>query len=179
MTDVLHAAREILSEAGYSVDRVDFDSRPALAFEGDAYLGFVLAYPDIPTLQALRVSDARRLIARFTPELRGASEKAWNVYVVWLAQGEATLEQEAELSLLEEDLAGTRKIAVGGVQSASDVEAALVNLLPLKSPPALDAVDIPAEIRSRTTELDPHAVQSFLSSAPASHVAQALQNLPS
>lgn len=179
MIDILHVARETLTQAGYSVDRVGSDARPALAFEGDAYLGFVFSYPNIPTLQALRVSDANQLIARFTPELRAAGEKAWNVYVVWLAGGDATDIQEAELALLEENLAGTRKVAVGGIQMASDVDAALANLLPLKTPPALNAVDVPAEIRSRTTELDPRAVQSFLSSASASQVAQALQNLSS
>lgn len=179
MTDLLYDARETLTQAGYTVERVELGDRHALAFEDDAYLGFVIAYPDIPTLQALRVSDARQLITRFTPDLRAAGEKAWNVYVVWLAQGEATPEQEAQLALLEEDLAGTRKIAAAGLQSAADVEAALANLLPLKTPPALGAIDVPAEIRSRTTELDPHAVQAFLSNAPASQVAQALQNLPS
>lgn len=179
MIDILHVARETLMQAEYSVDRIGDDARPALVFEGDAYLGFVLAYPDVPTLQALRVSDANQLIARFTPELRLADEKAWNVYVVWLAQGDATEAQEAELALLEEDLAGTRKVAAGGIETASDVEAALANLLPLKTPPALNAVDVPAEIRSRTTELDPRAVQSFLSGASASQVAQALQNLSS
>jgi hypothetical protein len=179
MTAVLYHVRDTLARAGYSVERIALGQRDALLFEDDTYLGFVVVYPDVQSLHAGRETDSREFLAHYTPDLRAAGDKAWNTYFVWLAESPATQEEEAVLSLLEEDLSGTRKITASGVQSPSDVDGALVNLLPLQAPPRLSAVDIPTEIRARTTELDPYAVEAFLSDAPAEHVAKALQNLPS
>ena len=177
--NLLQSARQTLVEAEFSVETVSVSGRDALVFENDTSLGFLLAYPDAADLFAHREGDARQLIARYTPELRASDGKAWNTYVVWLAGGAVDAETRTRLAVLEEDLSGTRKIAEAGLATASDVEGALLNLLPLQSPPRLGKVDIEAEIRERTTEVDRRAVDAFFSSASADHVARTLQTLPS
>ena len=179
MTATLHHAQDTLRRAGYTVEPTRLGDRDALLFESDTYLGFVVAYPDTPSLLAGRHVDERAFLARFTPDLRAAQDKAWNTYFVWLAHDPPTQDDAAALTLLEEDLSGARKIAAADVRTPDDAEAALASLLPLQVPPVLDRVDVPAEIRSRTPELDPHAVEAFLSDAPVEHVARTLQTLPS
>lgn len=179
MTDLLHLAQDTLARAGYTVEPTPFGDRSALVFEDDTYLGFVVAYPDAASLLRTRHLDEREFLARYTPDLRAARDKAWNTYFVWLAREEPSLDEAAELDLLEEDLAGARKIAAAGLQTADDVDAALVNLYRLQAPPRLGRVDIPAEIAARVPELDRHAVEAFLSDAPAEQVVSVLQHLPS
>lgn len=180
MTDLLHLAQDTLSRARYTVEPTQFGSRPALVFEDDTYLGFVVAYPDAATLLDSRHLDEQEFLLRYTPDLRAARDKAWNTYFVWLARDVPSREEAAELDLLEEDLAGARKIAVAGLETSDDVDSALVNLYRLQTPPRLGRVDIPAEIASRTPELDSHAVAAFLSDATTpEQVVNVLQNLSS
>lgn len=82
------------------------------------------------------------------------------------------------LGAIEEDLAGTRKIARAGVNDVANLHAAILPLLALQSAPRLDAVDITEEIRQRTTELPPRAVEAFLSSADEAVVIQVLEETP-
>jgi hypothetical protein len=81
----------------------------------------------------------------------------------------------AALAAIEEDLTGTRKIARSDIRDISDVEAALLPLLPLQSAPKLDAVDMVTEIRQRSTELTPRAVEAFLSGTDVSLVLQVIE----
>lgn len=179
MTDLLLYAHEVLTSAGYTVEQERLGERPALLFEDGTYLGFVVAYSEAGAIHEGRADDERAFLARYTPDLRAAGDKPWNTYFVWLAHDEPTREEVAELARLEEDLAGARKIAVAGVQSVEDAETALADLLPLQARTQLGSVDIPAEIRLRTTELDPRAVDAFLTESSPEHVANVLQNLPS
>jgi hypothetical protein len=119
--------------------------------------------------------DADRVIGDNQFGLRRAGEKAWNAYIVLVAAGEETIAQSVALGAIEEDLAGTRKIARADIAATSDVRAALLPLLPLQSAPKLEAVDIVAEIRQRTTQLSPRALEAFFSKADESVVVQALE----
>ena len=179
MTDLLIYARDVLSRAGYTVEQHGLASHPVLLFEDATYLGFVAAYPDVESIHLNRAGVEREFLARYTPDLRAAGDKPWNTYFVWLAHAEPTREDAASLAALEEDLAGARKIAVAGVQSVEDAEAALADLLPLQTRAKLQSVDIPEEIRLRTTELDPDAVEAFLRESAPEHVALVLQTLQS
>ena len=84
----------------------------------------------------------------------------------------------AALAAIEEDLTGTRKIARSGIKDVSDMEAALLPLLPLQSAPKLDAVDMVYEIRQRSTELSPRAVDAFVSGVEESVVLQVIEETP-
>ena len=182
MTDTLYYAQDTLDRGGYTVERTKLGEHDALLFENDAYLGFVVAYPDAQALLAGRHADERAFLARYTPDLRAASDKAWNTYFVWLAEASPTPEEASTLAQLEEDLSGARKIAVADVQSPDDADIALINLLRFQHRTQLGRVDIPTEIRKRTPEIDSKAVDAFLTDPSVEHakkVARIIQNLPS
>lgn len=82
------------------------------------------------------------------------------------------------MTSIEEDLTGARKIVRGGVSSPDSLQAALIALLPLRHAPRLEAVDMRAEIKLRTTELPSRAVEAFLSGMPEAAITQILEEAP-
>lgn len=80
--------------------------------------------------------------------------------------------------MIEEDLTGTRKIARAGIGDVEQLRTALLPLLPIQSAPSLGAVDMPAEIRLRTTELPKRAIEAYLSGAHEASVIQVLEEEP-
>jgi hypothetical protein len=175
MMDLLATSAELLSEAGFSTRVTSVESREALMFEDPTVLGFLFAYVDPAQLITCWAKDAHSAVASHQFGLRRASQKAWNTYVGFLAAGPANFAQSVALSAIEEDLTGTRKIARAGVSELADLRAALLPLLPLQAAPKLDAVDMRLEIRQRTTELPPRAVEAFLSSADEGVVIHVLE----
>lgn len=175
MIDITASSAEILTETGFLTGRVSVGNREALVFEDDTVLGFLFAYASSPELIGAWDKDANRAIADHQLGLRRASQKAWNVYVVFLSSLDADHSHSAALAAIEEDLAGTRKIARDGIADLADLRAALLALLPLQSAPKLEAVDIMAEIRQRATELQPRALDAFLSTVDETVVIQVLE----
>ncbi|TZF90772.1 hypothetical protein [Cognatilysobacter lacus] len=156
-------AQMVLDEAGFSVSSVE--TPPALTFEDPSVLGFLMVYDTVDELLASYSRTSQVLLARHAFLLRSAGAKAWNTYMVLLATSSATSNQLVALSGIEEDLSGTRKIARAGVADREDVHAALLSLLSLQTAPRLGAVNMPEEIRLRTTELPANLVNAFLSGA--------------
>jgi hypothetical protein len=178
MIDILKASAALLSEVGFSTSHVAIGERPALAFEDSTVLGFLFAYESPSLLIGSWIKEADRAVAVHRFALRRASNKAWNAYVVLLTDREADYGQSVALGAIEEDLVGTRKIARAGIVDVADLRIALLPLLPFQSAPRLEAVDIIAEIRQRTTELPDRTVNAFLSSADESVVIQVLEEKP-
>ncbi|MEJ0075998.1 MAG: hypothetical protein WDO17_11220 [Alphaproteobacteria bacterium] len=175
MTDLLSASAQILSEAGFTVADVTVGGRKAIAFEDATVLGFVFAYSDINELMSSWSGDGDLAVANYRFGLRRVGQKAWNVYQVFLTGGSANHIASVALSAIEENLSGTRKIARAEVINVADVRDALLPLLRIQNTPRLEAVDIVSEIRQRTTELPPRAVDAFLSEADVLTVLQALE----
>jgi hypothetical protein len=178
MIDILATSAEILNDAGFSTSVTSAAAQDLLSFEDPTVLGFLFVYDGPSRLIECWAKDAERAIASNQFGLRRAGQKAWNTYVALLATAEADHTQSAALSAIEEDLTGTRKIARAGIVDISDVRAALLPLLPLQSAPKLEAVDMPTEIRQRSTELPSRAVEAFLSSADPAVVIQVLEETP-
>jgi hypothetical protein len=176
--DILAASAEVLTGAGFSTSPVSVGDRHVLTFEDTTVLGFLFAYDDPSSLIESWSKDADKAIAAHQFALRRAAKKAWNAYVVLLTNREADYVQSVALGAIEEDLAGTRKIARAGVVDVAELRIALLPLLPFQSAPRLEAVDVIAEIRQRTTELPARAVNAFLSSADPSVVIQVLEEKP-
>lgn len=177
MIDILAECPRLLAEAGICSVPVQ-SGHSALVFEGATVLGFVLVYPDPEALIAGWKSDGDALVSAFQFGLRRAQTKAWNTYLILLAERSTTYSERVALSAIEEDLSGTRKIARGGVTDIDNLRQALLPLLPIQSAPRLGAVDMKDEIRLRTTSLPERAVEAFFSQAPVSAVAQALEEMP-
>lgn len=168
-------AREALEAARFSVSDLVVEPVRCLAFESETILGFVFVYSGADELLARWRTESDHTLRHHQLNLRRAGPKAWNTYTVFLASGSVEYGQVVAMSSIEEDLRGTRKIARGGIRSREDVEVALLSLMPLKSAPRLEAVDMPAEIRQRTTELPQIAVDAFFSDVNEATVAQALE----
>jgi hypothetical protein len=109
---------------------------------------------------------------------RRAQAKAWNAYSVFLATDPANYGEMVALNAIEEDLTGTRKIARAGIGDIEQLRAALLPMLPIQHAPILEPVDMPTEIRLRTSELPGRAVDAFLSGAQEPLIIQVLEEEP-
>jgi hypothetical protein len=174
MTATISKVRTILIDAGYSIGEIG-PIHEVPTFENDVVLGFVLAYPNAAALIE-RWYDDHTLVLRLAQfALRRSEAKAWNVYFVALADDPASYAEKIALSAIEENLVGTRKIARAGMTVGDELREALLPLLPIQNTPQVQAVDMTAEIRLRTTELSPELVETFLSNAPLETVLQMLE----
>lgn len=178
MIDVFAECERILREASIQVSKLSVGHVEALGFEGTTVLGFLLLYPDTKNLLDRWHDDLATLIRENQFALRRARTKAWNTYAVLLSTAASTVSERALLSAIEEDLVGTRKIARAGITDSQSVRQAVLPLMPLQNAPRLEAVDMIAEIRMRTTELPSSVIEAFFSKASDEDVLQILENEP-
>jgi hypothetical protein len=176
--EIFDATERLLNRMGFTALRSSAKGKDILIFENDSVIGFVFSYPNAQTLIADWGNDSEAAVSANQFALRRAGQKAWNTYVVLLAGEQSSYTEIAALAAIEEDLTGTRKIARSAIRDISDVEAALLPLLPLQSAPKLDAVDMVSEIRQRATELPPRAIEAFISGAEVSVVLQVIEEAP-
>jgi hypothetical protein len=168
MTRLISETASILSAVGFAI-RLDEDGElQYLVFEDDTTLGFVFAYDKPPSLLSRWQADANRAIERQRLALRRGAQKAWNLYLVLLAEAPCVEFESVQLSVIEEDLSGTRKIARAGLANTTALKDALLPLLPLQAAPRLEAVNSVEEITKRTTAIDPQVVTAFLRNADPS-----------
>jgi hypothetical protein len=175
MIDLLTASREVLEEAGFMTGETIINDRSATVFEDATVLGFLFAYSNPRELADAWSRDGAQAIADHQFGLRRAAQKAWNTYLIFIAADAGNYADVAALSRIEEDLAGTRKIARAGVADIRDLRTALLPLLPLQAAPKLEAVDMASEIRQRATELPSRTVDAFLASVDETAVLQVLE----
>jgi hypothetical protein len=175
MTNIEKDIASVLAESGFANRSLEGLNQAILAFESETVLGFVFVYRTPTDLISRWNTDAERAVRACQPGLRRAELKAWNTYAIFLAEAAADFAERVHLSAIEENLTGTRKIARAGVSDRAGVRRVMLPLLPIQAAPRLDAVDIVAEIRLRTTELSPRAVEAFLSEASEVLVAQVLE----
>ncbi|MBX7489772.1 hypothetical protein K3177_14785 [Qipengyuania sp. GH25] len=175
MSTMLNLAEEQLTQGGYSVAAFEQGDGPTLLFESDTVLGFVLFFPDAAALLEGWSGASQHVLKSVQFALRRAERKAWNAYLVLLAEAKGDYGQQVMLGAIEENLVGTRKIARAGVAGLREMRAALLPLLEIQSAPRLDAVDMAGEIRLRTSELPRDLVEAFVSGASETTVAQILE----
>ena len=176
MSKTITALRAHLFDAGYSIGDLNEPDGTVITFENDTVLGFVLLYPDAAKLIDSWKTDSARVLGKVQSALRQAGEKAWNAYLVLLADAGGDYGQNIALGNIEENLVGTRKIARAGIEAPDELRNALMPLLSLQNAPRLEAVDMPTEIKLRTSELPPKLVEGFLSSASDSVLLQFLES---
>lgn len=175
MSQILSLVQEELLAGGYAVATTDDKDGPVILFESDTILGFVLCFPDASTLLQRWQPMSQRVLQAAQFALRRAERKAWNTYLVFLSEAAGDYGQNILLGTIEEDLVGTRKIARAGIKGIEEVRAAILPLLAIQNAPRLDAVDMAAEIRLRTTELPSELVEAFLSGTSDANLAQLLE----
>ena len=175
MSSLLLMTQRQLASAGYSVTTNDDRDGSIVLFESDSILGFVLFFPDAATLLEGWGSASQRVLQAAQFALRRAERKAWNAYLIFLTDGVGDYAQNIEIGAIEENLVGTRKLAKAGVSNVEDLRLALLPLLAIQNAPRLDAIDMPLEIRMRTTELPTELIEAFLGGASESILTQLLE----
>jgi hypothetical protein len=178
MIDLLDESDRLLTSLGSATRFNEAPHAKAVAFETTTVLGFIVIYDKPANLLEYWRADDAALISEHQLGFRRAQAKAWNAYSVFLASGPANYGETVALNAIEEDLTGTRKIARAGVGDVEQLRAALLPLLPIQHAPSLEPVDMRAEIRLRTSELPPRAVDAFLSEAQEPLVVQVLEEEP-
>ena len=176
MIDLLTLSERLLTAAGYDLLRLSGTETPSLAFEGRTVLGFIHVYDTPIDLLRLWQRDHEDAIRRFSFAFRSAGDKAWNIYAVFLAAADADARAVHALHAIEEDLAGTRKIARAGLHTSEDVRSALLPLLPIQNAPPLEAIDIASEIRERAQDVPAAALDAFFQNRPEEEVLDLLEN---
>lgn len=177
MRSLVSLAEDVLREAGFATQPSELTARESLVFENDTVMGFIVAYPNCDDLGDEWRKDASDMVSQYQFGLRKAGLKAWNTYLILLTHGSPSHSDLTALGAIEEDLQGMRKIARAGVVSPAELRAALLPLLPLQNAPRLDAIDMPQEIRIRTTEFHDRVLQAFLSEADENVVLQVLEEM--
>ena len=178
MIDLLDETQRLLTGLGLATRVTEAPHARALAFENATVLGFVITYGSPASLLASWRADDAALISEHQLGFRRAQAKAWNAYSIFLASDPANYGETVALNAIEEDLTGTRKIARAGIGDIEQLRAALLPLLPIQHAPTLEAVDMPTEIRLRTSELPGRAVDAFLSEAQEPLTIQVLEEEP-
>ena len=176
MSKTMSALHNYLSSAGYSIGNLETREDNVTTFENDTVLGFVLHYPDADTLIENWKTSSSHVFESAQFALRRAGDKAWNTYLVLLADEPGDYQQNVILCSIEENLVGTRKIARAGIAEPENLRNALMPLLNVQNAPRLDKVDMVAEIKLRTSELPTDLVEGFLSNVSASVIFRFLEN---
>ena len=154
-----------LENANYSIFQNAGDNPNCLAFEDDTKFGFIFLYSKTASLLESWTNDSDSIIDKFKFQIRNSCEKSWNIYLVFLSLEKASEKERVQLSKIEEDLTGTRKIAQSVVPDEDGLRCGLLSLLEIQNPPVIEPVDIELEIRKRTTELPQKAIDAFFNNA--------------
>lgn len=139
---------DVLESANYKiVSRKDLYNQ--IVFESDTVIGLAIFWDDCASLITEWQKREAQILKRYAHDLRGAGQKAWNVYSVLLSRAPWDDATQQRMLRIEEDFSGTRKIARAGVTSRKSVVSALLPLMPLQFDVALEYRDPDAELRVR------------------------------
>jgi hypothetical protein len=164
MTDLKPMLQAMLQDAGYHTWLVALDKYEVIAFEDDATMGFAIIFETGSELLKQWQNLETKFLMNFSPALKKAGEKTWNVYSVFLCLDGAIEDEARAIRWIEEDLQRTRKITGTVPNGRTDLVTALLPLLPIQYQPRLDAVDFDLKLRlkRRIGSIAPAAEQAAL-----------------
>jgi hypothetical protein len=111
-----------------------------LLFEDHNVLGFVTEHPSVGKLLASWEAQQEIFLRKHAGRLRADPVKAWNLYCIYLSAEAPSPDEAHRLAEVEEDFRACRKIARAAVCTRTDVQRALLPLLPIQ-PPSQDSHD--------------------------------------
>ena len=141
-------ARNIFEKYGY--ETFNFKEEPiSFIFEDQSLLGFVCVCDSVQDIldKWQQVQDS--FLSKSARLLSSDPLKAWNVYSVYLTEGNAPKDHQLDLIIIEEDLRGTRKIVGHGILTRTDLENALLPLLPIRQKVLLTTEDYLERLETR------------------------------
>ena len=144
-------------------------STEVICFEDSTVLGFAHIFASCDNLLENWQRVQQLTLSAHGLSLRSAASKAWNVYSIFLAPDDPGV-NNPKLEALEEDFTFTRKIARGSVQTISDVELALLPILPLRNLPSAKSADYLQRVKANLRDLPQVGVSAFLSDVEAEDI---------
>lgn len=165
MIDVLSMMQVVLRDAGFVTSAATVEKVSGVCFEDDAVVGFGCAFNDSSELLRDWKGIETSFLMRHSQNLRGAGEKAWNVYVVLLSSDVPESAIGRQVRWIEEDLERTRKITASGVATREDLVMALLPLLPIQYQPALTTENTAERLKRRISFIAPRASDLALDDA--------------
>jgi hypothetical protein len=175
--DTATQAEIVLRGAGYDTWSWTGSSPAVTCFESAAVIGFLHVFPSATDLLTRWEAAQQTVLSRHAPALKVAGAKAWNVYSIFLTPDES-IDGRRAIERIEENFSLTRKIARGAIQTADDVERALLPLTAVRAQPLLADADFQARLRSRLKDVPPEALTAFLGDVTAEEVARILGAMP-
>ena len=164
----------VLRDAGYHTWPWENGPVPVVCFENDAILGFTYFFGTAAEMQEGWEAAQNAALARFRLALKGAGEKAWNIYSVFLSEAPADERVTVELDRIEENFRQTRKIVRTGIEARAHLVGALIPLLPIRNTPTIDESNFEARLAATLEKIHPEGSRAFLSKAKAVDLAQIL-----
>jgi hypothetical protein len=153
MTDIKSTVQITLQEAGYKTWLAFVDQFTAVCFEDDAIMGFVSIFDESRLLLDHWRDVESVFLARHSPRLREAEDKAWNVYSIFLCPASASDDDARQIRSIGEDLELTRKIAACDLVGQEEIVEALLPILPIQYSPRLASEDLTARLKKRKERL--------------------------
>lgn len=129
--NILLETQNLLSKNNYIVKTTDIYEN-ALVFEDESIIGFAVVFDSIITIIDNWEKIQDKFLITYEGQLRKIPEKAWNVYTIYLAHELIDKSQKEKIYSIEEDLRGTRKIVITGIDTKIDIEKALLPILPIQ-----------------------------------------------
>lgn len=167
MTEIVSNVQIILQDAGYETWNASSGNIPAIAFEDDVVMGFVCVFDTAKSLITQWPEAEAAMLGKHAPRLRGAGDKAWNVYCVFVTAARASDDEQRKIRWIEENLERTRKIAAAGLLTRKDITTALLPLLPIVTKPVLAPEDSRERLRRRIAAIAPGVEDSALDASVA------------
>lgn len=164
----------LLRQCGYDTWSVTSVKPPSICFENPSIAGFLFAFPSGEELLQTWETRQATVLSRFSPLLRTAGAKAWNIYSIFLAETASPAESR-QIVEIEENFNLTRKIARGGIRTQFDLDQALLPLRGIQSKPKVGEANFENRLRDQLLLLRKPTVEAFLGKAEPSAVAQMLE----
>jgi len=155
----------LLRQAGFKISVPPATSGTVLYFEDANVLGFAKQFSSATELLGSWESEQDGFLRRHSSALRAEPAKAWNVYSVLLCSVACPSELRTAFEAIEEDFRGSRKIARAGLMSPSDVERALLPLLPIRATVVLQTQDPLLLVRERLRDTPANVIDGLLGTA--------------
>jgi hypothetical protein len=176
MIDIQRQSEILLREAGFKT-ATRLKSSTCLCFENTQLFGFVFIFGNCEEMISEWQIAQKNALAEYSEKFRMAGQKAWNIYSIFLtSDSNASLINSIEK--IEENLNLTRKIARNGVINESDLNNALLPLLPIRSKPQLAEGDYEAKLETRLAGVAPGFKMTFLKKADPNDIANFLMETP-
>ena len=166
--DLILEARSLLEESGYATQPIEIGNK-AFYFEDDAIMGFCVICESVEQLLRNWRVWQNNFLEKFADYFQSDSQKAWNIYSIYLATETANADQVNELLKIEENFQQTRKIARANIKTKKDLSQSLLHLLPIKNVFKTESQNFEKILKDRISkdqknlltaldELDPEAI---------------------